>query len=186
MVLLFGVVLSASESALLVEVLLILVVALVACQIATVAFVSRRTRALTRTLGALVEGSAQVRAEPVRHTQVEQLSRVIAQHTALRPSLTPSLIPTREITFDPDAEYGDGSPSLQQLPYPPAPRGAGQPSVDQKEFMSIEEMAVTAVIDGGRPLAQVAQTYRVSTSLVAYWVAKSKRSRNPRPRPATS
>jgi hypothetical protein len=44
-------------------------------------------------------------------------------------------------------------------------------------FSSIEQLAITAVIDAGKPIDTVARTLRVSPSAVAYWVAKAKAER---------
>jgi hypothetical protein len=38
--------------------------------------------------------------------------------------------------------------------------------------MSVEQLAVSAVLDDAKPLSVVARTLRVPTSLVTYWVSK--------------
>ncbi|CAN5170975.1 hypothetical protein BH11ACT2_BH11ACT2_05160 [soil metagenome] len=94
----------------------------------------------------------------------------------------PAIVPTTPPrTPPPIAPRGSVRPSRLPLMAPagsaaafPQRRGA---VVRQEGFASIEEMAVSAVIDGGRAVPQVAQTMRVSTALVAYWVAKSGRAR---------
>ncbi|WP_343885162.1 hypothetical protein, partial [Subtercola frigoramans] len=42
-------------------------------------------------------------------------------------------------------------------------------------FRTVEELAVSAVLDGGKPITTVAKTLRVTTSMVASWVAKAQR-----------
>lgn len=55
---------------------------------------------------------------------------------------------------------------------PPALRAKRDVTASTGPFMSVEELAVSAVLDEMKPIAVVARTLKVPMSLVEYWVSK--------------
>ena len=65
-------------------------------------------------------------------------------------------------------------PSVPEPAPTPAPSVAG---TDFGQFSSVEDLAVAAVLDAGKPIDRVAHSLRVPVGSVAGWVAKARRAR---------
>ncbi|WP_368497089.1 right-handed parallel beta-helix repeat-containing protein [Herbiconiux sp. A18JL235] len=73
-------------------------------------------------------------------------------------------------------------PSRNSVPSLPASiaslsTGRGAPGAGLGSFSSVEELAVAAVLDAGKPIDRVAHALRVPVGSVAGWVAKARRAR---------
>lgn len=78
-----------------------------------------------------------------------------------------------------DQRHWSESHHLSPAPGPPVTTSGPPPLRPQRDrtastgpFMSVEQLAVSAVLDDAKPLSVVARTLRVPTSLVTYWVSK--------------
>lgn len=56
---------------------------------------------------------------------------------------------------------------------PPPVRPQRDVTASTGPFMSVEQLAVSAVLDDAKAIPVVARTLKVPTSLISYWVAKA-------------